>query len=57
MSDDGIPVGETAARMRLTVRTLHHCDEIGLASPAERSRAGYRLYTHADRQRRRPLVV
>lgn len=57
MSDDGLPVGETAARLGLTVRTLHHWDEIGLASPAERSRAGYRLYTDADLERLRRIVV
>lgn len=57
MSDDGLPVGETAARLGLTVRTLHHWDEIGLASPAERSRAGYRLYTDADVERLRRIVV
>lgn len=57
MSDDGLPVGETAARLGLTVRTLHHWDEIGVASPAERSRAGYRLYTDADVERLRRIVV
>ena len=57
MSDDGLPVGETAARLGLTVRTLHHWDEIGLASPAARTRAGYRLYTDADLERLRRIVV
>jgi len=57
MSDDGLPVGETAARLGLTVRTLHHWDEIGLARPAARSRAGYRLYTDADLERLRRIVV
>lgn len=57
MSDDGMPVGETAARLGLTVRTLHHWDEIGLARPAARSRAGYRLYTDADLERLRRIVV
>lgn len=57
MSDDGVPVGETAARLGLTVRTLHHWDDIGLASPAERSPAGYRLYTDADLERLRRIVV
>ncbi len=39
------------------MRTLHHWDEIGLASPAARSRAGYRLYTDADLERLRRIVV
>ena len=35
--DTGIKVGELAKRTGLTVRTLHHYDEIGLLSPAERT--------------------
>lgn len=41
-------VGELAKRTGLTVRTLHHYDEIGLLSPSQRSEAGYRLYTDSD---------
>jgi DNA-binding transcriptional MerR regulator len=41
-------VGELAKATGLTVRTLHHYDEIGLLVPSERSGAGYRLYTDAD---------
>jgi len=37
-------VGELAERTGLTVRTLHHWDEIGLLRPSSRSAAGYRLY-------------
>jgi MerR family transcriptional regulator, thiopeptide resistance regulator len=44
-------VGRVAALARVSVRTLHHYDEIGLLSPAGRSEAGYRLYTHADLER------
>jgi DNA-binding transcriptional MerR regulator len=32
----------------ISVRTLHHYDEIGLLTPAARSEAGYRLYGEAD---------
>jgi len=39
-----LKVGELAERTGLTVRTLHHYDEIGLLSPARRSSAGHRLY-------------
>ena len=35
----------------LTVRTLHHYDEIGLLVPSARSDAGYRLYSDGDVRR------
>lgn len=57
MHERGMPVGETATRLGLTVRTLHHWDEIGLARPAARSAAGYRLYTDDDIERLRRIVV
>jgi DNA-binding transcriptional MerR regulator len=41
-------VGELARSTGLTVRTLHHYDEIGLLKPSGRSEAGYRLYADAD---------
>jgi DNA-binding transcriptional MerR regulator len=41
-------VGELARRTGLSVRALHHYDEIGLLSPSHRSESGYRLYTEAD---------
>ena len=44
-------VGELAAVTGVTVRTLHHFDEIGLLRPAERSAAGHRSYTTSDVQR------
>jgi MerR family transcriptional regulator, thiopeptide resistance regulator len=44
-------IGELAKRTGLTVRTLHHYDEIGLLSPAERSDGGHRVYDEADVQR------
>ena len=40
--------GEFANRAGVTVRTLHHYDELGLLRPSVRSDAGYRLYTDAD---------
>lgn len=43
-----LQVGELARRAGLSVRTLHHYDEIGLLSPSRRSAGGYRLYTAAD---------
>ena len=44
-------IGELARRTGLTVRTLHHYDEIGLLSPAERSDGGHRVYDEAAVQR------
>ncbi|MEV0584646.1 MerR family transcriptional regulator [Nonomuraea sp. NPDC050310] len=41
-------VGQVARLAGITVRTLHHYDEIGLLSPGERSAAGYRRYTDDD---------
>lgn len=41
-------VGEVARIAKVTIRTLHHYDEIGLLIPSGRSSAGYRLYTETD---------
>jgi MerR family transcriptional regulator, thiopeptide resistance regulator len=50
-------VGEVAKATGLTVRTLHHYDEIGLLKPSERSGAGYRLYTDGDVRRLYRILV
>lgn len=52
-----LTVGHVAGRFGITVRTLHHYDEIGLLSPSERTPAGYRLYTAADLTRLQHVVV
>ena len=44
-------IGELANATGLTVRTLHHYDEIGLLVPSERTQAGYRLYGDDDVRR------
>jgi DNA-binding transcriptional MerR regulator len=41
-------VGELSRLTGITVRALHHYDEIGLCSPSARSAAGYRLYDDDD---------
>ena len=41
-------VGELARMTGVTVRALHHYDEIGLVRPSQRTAAGYRLYEEAD---------
>lgn len=43
-----LKIGELASRSGLTVRTLHHYDELGLLLPSARSEAGYRLYNRDD---------
>lgn len=43
-----LKVGELAALANLTVRTLHHYDNVGLLRPSARSDAGYRLYDRDD---------
>ncbi|QGV79294.1 MerR family transcriptional regulator [Streptomyces ficellus] len=47
----GYSVGQVAGFARVTVRTLHHYDEIGLLSPSGRSHAGHRRYDDADLDR------
>jgi MerR family transcriptional regulator, thiopeptide resistance regulator len=51
MDEARLTVGELARRTGLTVRTLHHWDELGLLTPAERSGAGYRLYGQTEVER------
>ena len=51
MTDDMLRVGRLAELTGLTVRTLHHYDELGLIRPSHRSSAGYRLYDDFDVER------
>ncbi len=41
-------VKEVADLVGISVRTLHHYDEIGLLSPEESTESGYRLYSEDD---------
>jgi len=43
-----LKVGQLAKQTHLSVRTLHHYDEIGLLSPSVRTPAGHRLYNTKD---------
>jgi MerR family transcriptional regulator, thiopeptide resistance regulator len=52
-----LTVGQLAERSGVTVRTLHHYDEIGLLRPSARSAAGYRLYSAGDLVRLQHVVV
>jgi DNA-binding transcriptional MerR regulator len=43
-----LKVGELAKRTGMSVRALHHYDQIGLLSPSLRTPTGHRLYQQAD---------
>ncbi|SDG00452.1 MULTISPECIES: MerR family transcriptional regulator [unclassified Duganella] len=46
-----LKIGALAARSGLTVRALHHYDDIGLLKPSARADSGYRLYNRDDVER------
>jgi DNA-binding transcriptional MerR regulator len=48
MCFEALKVGELARRTGLTIRTLHHYDEIGLLQPTLHTESGHRLYTAGD---------
>jgi len=49
-------VGQVAGFAGVTVRTLHHYDEIGLLRPSARSTAGHRRYDDADLDRLQSIL-
>ncbi len=49
-------VGELAKLANISVRTLHHYEQIGLLKPARRSDGGYRLYDTQNVQRLMQIV-
>lgn len=50
-------VGDLAALAHVSVRTLHHYDELGLLRPSARTAAGHRRYGEADLGRLREILV
>src|SRR5690606_29227657 len=50
-------VKEVARMAGVSVRALHHYDEIGLLVPSSRSGAGYRLYNDDDLLRLQQIVI
>lgn len=52
-----LTVGEVAERFGITVRTLHHYDDIGLLIPSRRGASGYRVYTSTDLTRLSQIIV
>ncbi|MDC0598413.1 MerR family transcriptional regulator [Gammaproteobacteria bacterium] len=49
-------IGEVARLAKVSIRTLHHYDAIGLLVPNARSDSGYRLYTHSDLERLQQIL-
>ncbi|MFJ6568641.1 MerR family transcriptional regulator [Streptomyces sp. NPDC091292] len=49
-------VGQVAGFAGVTVRTLHHYDEIGLLTPGGRSHAGHRRYSDTDLDRLQQIL-
>jgi DNA-binding transcriptional MerR regulator len=49
-------VGQVAGFAGVTVRTLHHYDEIGLLAPGGRSHAGHRRYDDTDLDRLQQIL-
>jgi DNA-binding transcriptional MerR regulator len=49
-------VGEVAGVTGITVRALHHYDEIGVLHPSGRSASGYRIYDDADLERLQEIL-
>jgi DNA-binding transcriptional MerR regulator len=56
MRFEALKVGELARRTGLTIRTLHHYDEIGLLRPSLHTASGHRLYTADDIARLQQVV-
>lgn len=56
-ADDELTVGHVARLLGVTVRTLHHWDEVGLAKSSQRTASGYRSYSGGDLERLRRIVA
>jgi DNA-binding transcriptional MerR regulator len=54
---DGYTVRQLAKLAGVTVRTLHHYDQIGLLRPGARTAAGYRLYRETDLLRLQQILL
>ncbi|MGW5353956.1 MerR family transcriptional regulator [Streptomyces sp. NPDC004031] len=54
--EEHLTVGRVAELAGVSVRTLHHYDEIGLVRPSARTAAGYRAYAARDVERLREVL-
>ncbi|MGK5682882.1 MerR family transcriptional regulator [Actinoplanes sp. URMC 104] len=55
--EEHLTVGRVAELAGVSVRTLHHYDEIGLLRPSGRTVAGYRAYSADDMERLREVLA
>ncbi|MFE5596036.1 MerR family transcriptional regulator [Streptomyces sp. NPDC056549] len=55
--EEHLTVGRVAELADVSVRTLHHYDEIGLVRPSARTPAGYRAYSAVDVERLREVLA
>src|SRR5690348_1559131 len=55
--EEHLTVGRVAELAGVSVRTLHHYDEIGLVRPSARTAVGYRAYAAADVERLREVLA
>ena len=55
--EKNLTVGRVAVLADVTVRTLHHYDEIGLVQPSTRTAAGHRAYSVDDVERLREVLA
>jgi DNA-binding transcriptional MerR regulator len=55
--EEHLTIGRVAELAGVTVRTLHHYDEIGLVRPSARTAAGYRAYSAGDVERLREVLA
>ncbi|MFI1577327.1 methyltransferase domain-containing protein [Embleya sp. NPDC020630] len=55
--EEHLTVGRVAELACVSVRTLHHYDEIGLVRPSARMGAGYRAYAAGDVERLREVLA
>lgn len=51
-----LKIGEVAKRAGISVRTLHHYDDIGLLKPSDASESGHRLYNASDIERLQQVI-
>nr|NLD41185.1 MerR family transcriptional regulator [Actinomycetales bacterium] len=56
-NDEWLTVGQVAEACGISVRTLHHWDQIGIAQPSGRTHADYRLYSAEDVARIQRVLV
>lgn len=55
--DEALTVGSAAVRLGVSVRTLHHWDDVGVVRPTGRNDAGYRAYSSDDLARAAQVLL